>query len=214
MILLSLDTCGMTGTLALARVVDGAPELLAEAELAGRTTAAMLTPTLDTMLREAGLALSSLTGIVVVDGPGSFTGIRIGLSAAKGLAEALAIPVFAVSRLRVLAAGSGSRWALLDAGRGEFYSIDEVGSESLLTLEEVQERVTAGAHPAACEAKVATLVPAAGLCPAPTAQDAVRLLLPEILAGQSPADIALLDGRYLRRSDLYRVAASLPVEAT
>ncbi len=65
-----------------------------------------------------------LRGVVVVHGPGSFTGIRIGVSAAKGLAEGLGIPVIALSRLELLARQSpeGSAVAVLDAGRGEFYA--------------------------------------------------------------------------------------------
>ena len=211
MMLLGIDTCGASGTLALARLNQGTFQSLREAELAGRTTAAMLIPALDAMLREADVLLSSLTGIVVVDGPGSFTGIRIGLSAAKGLAEALAVPVFAVSRLRVLAAAGQAASALLDAGRGEFYYVDPAGEEWLLTGEEVQARLAGGAPPTACETKVITAVAGTRPVAAPTAADAVRAALPEILAGRS-VDVATLDGRYLRRTDLYQTTNASPAK--
>ena len=54
------------------------------------------------MLRSAGFDLRDLDGIIVVNGPGSFTGVRVGVSAAKGLAQGAEISVVAISRLEVL----------------------------------------------------------------------------------------------------------------
>ncbi len=73
------------------------------------------------MLRMAGVQLPQLGAIVAVNGPGGFTGVRVGLAAVKGLAESARIPVVAVSRLEVLAAKAGVASAALDAHRDEVY---------------------------------------------------------------------------------------------
>src|SRR5271165_4785449 len=103
MLLLGIDTCGSTGTIALARWSDGALSLVAQTELAGKTYAAQLVPKIHELLETLSSCPEDLTAIVVVNGPGSFTGVRIGVSSAKALAEALGIPLLAVSRLAVLA---------------------------------------------------------------------------------------------------------------
>src|ERR1700689_842116 len=121
--LLSLNTCGSTASVALA--VAGAEEIqiLATASLAGRTYSARLIPEIAAMLESRHATLRDIEAIVVVNGPGSFTGIRVGLSTAKGLAEGAGIPLIAVSRLALLAGASGLPHVLaaVDAGRGEYY---------------------------------------------------------------------------------------------
>jgi tRNA threonylcarbamoyladenosine biosynthesis protein TsaB len=210
-ILLGMDTCGSQGTLALARVPAGAAsglELLGLAKLPGRSTAAMLVPQLGQMLVDGGLSMADVGGLVVVDGPGSFTGIRIGLSTVKGLAEAGGVPVYAVSRLRVLAAVNQARCAVLDAGRGEFYlgCYEGAGGEWLVGVEELRAELTGMV---CCEEKVAAVVRGARVVAAPTALDAMQTALSDVLEGRT-AEIAGLDGRYLRRTDLYRLAQPLP----
>src|ERR1700757_4748694 len=101
--LLGIDTCGAAGSIALARASNGALEIFAEACLAGKTYSALLVPKIQKLLESQQGSPEHLQAIVVAHGPGSFTGIRVGLSAAKGLAEALSIPLIAVSRLAVLA---------------------------------------------------------------------------------------------------------------
>jgi tRNA threonylcarbamoyladenosine biosynthesis protein TsaB len=85
---------------------------------------------LDDVLEESGLGLRDLQGIAVSIGPGSFTGLRIGLSVVKGLHMAAGIPVVAVPTLTALArscvseakaAGADNVMAVLDARRGEVY---------------------------------------------------------------------------------------------
>jgi tRNA threonylcarbamoyladenosine biosynthesis protein TsaB len=78
----------------------------------------------DELLREAGAEQGDLTGLVVGTGPGSFTGLRLGLAAARGLAFALELPVAGVSTLRVLAAGSPGALPVIDAGRREVFVLD------------------------------------------------------------------------------------------
>jgi tRNA threonylcarbamoyladenosine biosynthesis protein TsaB len=123
--LLSLNTCGTTASVALGIADRGAEEIriVATAELAVRTYSARLIPEIAAMLAGQRATLRDIEAIVVVNGPGSFTGIRVGLSTAKGLAEAAAIPLLSLSRLALLAGASGLPHvlAVVDAGRGEYY---------------------------------------------------------------------------------------------
>ena len=84
--LLSLNTCGNTASVALG--VAGAHEIkiVATAGLAVRTYSARLIPEIAAMLESQRATVRDIEAIVVVNGPGSFTGIRVGLSTAKGLA--------------------------------------------------------------------------------------------------------------------------------
>ena len=102
---LAFDTCGEIGTAALVDLEKDATAIpcIGQMELGGRAAAAELMPAIDGMLRDAGLDLRGLRALLVVNGPGSFTGIRVGLSTAKGLAHAAGMPIVAISRLAVLA---------------------------------------------------------------------------------------------------------------
>ena len=84
----------------------------------GLTHSVTLMPLLDGMLKTAGLTLDDMDIIAVAQGPGSFTGIRIGVSAAKGLAWAKALPCCGVSTLEAMASRTSraSLWALWTHG--------------------------------------------------------------------------------------------------
>jgi tRNA threonylcarbamoyladenosine biosynthesis protein TsaB len=195
--LLGIDTCGGLGTVALAHLSDGAITLVGQKELAGKTYSADLVPKIHELLEEQGVALQDLEAVVVVHGPGSFTGVRIGVSSAKALAEALNIPLLAVSRLAVLAHRAGTDAAVLDAGRGEFYFRAKSG-ETLLLPEEIRGRLSG--FLAVCEESAAQVFPEGVFVDAPTAADAVTVALPRLLAKDCD-DAATIDGNYLRRSD-------------
>ncbi|MGA7617203.1 MAG: tRNA (adenosine(37)-N6)-threonylcarbamoyltransferase complex dimerization subunit type 1 TsaB [Thermoanaerobaculia bacterium] len=81
-----------------------------------------LLPSIDWLFAESGSSRERLTLLVTTRGPGSFTGVRVGMATVSGLAMALAIPVCALSTHEAMLAGA-SRDALVynDAGRGEFY---------------------------------------------------------------------------------------------
>jgi tRNA threonylcarbamoyladenosine biosynthesis protein TsaB len=81
----------------------------------------LLLSDVDELLREAGLTSSELTGIVVGTGPGSFTGMRIGLSVARGLGLALGTRVAGISTLDALAAVAEHVFPVIDARRGEVF---------------------------------------------------------------------------------------------
>jgi tRNA threonylcarbamoyladenosine biosynthesis protein TsaB len=205
-ILLAIDTCGPTGSIALARVVGADLALLGQSHLAGKTYSACLVPGIRGLLAADSIAPNQIATIVVTQGPGSFTGIRIGLATAKGLAEAHAIPIVAVSRLAVLAHKAHpaqARAAALDASRGEFYFGDfsSTPEERLLTRDAFLERASAaGSQLAVCEPLVHGVAPSAVLVEPPTAMDAIRFSLSR-LRGRDFDDPVTLDGHYLRRSD-------------
>jgi tRNA threonylcarbamoyladenosine biosynthesis protein TsaB len=204
-LLLGIDTCGPTGSVALGRLKGSVVELLGQTELEGRTYSATLVAAVADLLVQHAITLKDVGCLVVVDGPGSFTGVRVGLSAVKGLAEGAGIPAVAVSRLEVLARKAGFDSAALDAHRHEVFLRVE-GGELLAGAAELASIRPAPDRLAVCDDAAANLLAAAWpgtqliRVPAPTAADALRLAAPRVQAGEY-VDIALLDGHYLRRSD-------------
>lgn len=88
---------------------------------AGRTQTTSILPAIDAMLAEAGLTPADLTAIVVATGPGTFTGLRVGMSIAKGIVLARGIPLVGIPTLMLAAAAAPDapdRIAILPAGRG------------------------------------------------------------------------------------------------
>jgi tRNA threonylcarbamoyladenosine biosynthesis protein TsaB len=209
-LLLGIDTCGPTGSVALGRFFGDLVEIAGEIELEGRSYSATLVAAVGDLLKRVGAALSEVGAIVAVNGPGSFTGVRVGLSAVKGLAEVGQIPVVAVSRLEVLAWKAGVGSAGLDAHRHEaFLRLGGTGSAAREVLAGVGELATIdwkGGPIAVCNDGAAELLgsawPGAELVrvSAPTAADAMRLCAGRVRSGEF-VDLALLDGHYLRRSD-------------
>jgi tRNA threonylcarbamoyladenosine biosynthesis protein TsaB len=117
MLILAFDTATDVATSAL--VSDG--EVLGE-----RTSRAVtVLEDIDALLRQAGAHTRELGGIAVGIGPGSFTGVRIGLATARGLALALGVPVAGVSTLDALAAGAPGAVPVVDARRGEVFVLLE-----------------------------------------------------------------------------------------
>ena len=184
--------------------------ILGQAELAGRSYSATLVAAVGDHLSENQATMSDVGAIVVASGPGSFTGVRVGLSAVKGLAEPGQIPVVAVSRLAVLAAKAEVDSSALDAHRHEvFLRLAEPNGNWRELLAGVEELTGVDAHPAkiaVCDQQAAELLKSAWQetelvrSEPPTAADAIQLCVPRILA-QGFDDLALLDGHYLRRSD-------------
>jgi tRNA threonylcarbamoyladenosine biosynthesis protein TsaB len=209
-LLLAIDTCGPSGSVALGRWRGGMVEILGELELGGRTYSATLVSAVGALLASAKTTLGTVDGLVVVNGPGSFTGVRVGVTVAKGLAEGASLPVLAISRLEVLAAKSHTPSAALDAHRHElFLRIATPESEPRELLAGAQDlaliQLPAGGI-AVCDHAAAALLriawPAVELVesPAPTAADALQLCAPRV-EDVKFVDVALLDGHYLRRSD-------------
>ncbi len=128
MLILALDTAGENCAVALARAGDGLHVLARRCETIGRGHAERLMPMIGEALAEAGLGYGDLQRIVVTTGPGSFTGTRIGVAAARALALALSVPAVGVSVLDALieaarrAEAESLIVAALDARRGEIYA--------------------------------------------------------------------------------------------
>ena len=215
-LLLGVDTCGPSGSIALARVTDAGVTVVGEAQLAGGDYAASLVLAIADLLDGASAVVGDLAGVVAVAGPGSFTGIRIGLAAVKAIAEAVSIPLVTASRLALLADWAGASCAVLDAHRGQFYCgmySEGEAREMLLTAGEINAMGGLKGRVAVCEETVAQLLEE--LCgepnlirvETPTAAVALRYSLGKWRAGEF-ADVASLDGYYLRGADA-KVSARL-----
>ncbi len=113
MLILAFDTATDRATSAL--VADG--EVLGERV----SRAATLLEDVDALLRQGSARADELDGVAVGIGPGSFTGVRIGIAAARGLALALDVVVAGVSTLDVLAAGAPGALPVIDAKRREVF---------------------------------------------------------------------------------------------
>src|ERR1035437_2676161 len=125
MLIVSVDTSGRKGSIALCRGDNDSFEVLQLTSLEGGTDSAQLLPRIAEALQQNNLSKTDVDGFVVVSGPGSFTGLRVGLSTVKGLCEVLRKSLATVSMLEALVLTQGrsgeSAVALLDAGRGEIY---------------------------------------------------------------------------------------------
>jgi tRNA threonylcarbamoyladenosine biosynthesis protein TsaB len=206
--LLLMDTCGAEGSVALADMERDQALVVSEV-LPGRSASERLLTVIRSAMDAAGWRLKELAAVVVVSGPGSFTGVRVGLSAAKGLSEASGVPVIAVSRLALLAgladAGEQTVFAVLDAGRGEFYVGEYVGRrcvrEALMERAEL-EGLAAGGIVVACEASVVEALAGLGITAVrcPGAADALGIAV-ERAAKSEFDDVASIDANYLRRTD-------------
>ncbi|CAN7469147.1 tRNA (adenosine(37)-N6)-threonylcarbamoyltransferase complex dimerization subunit type 1 TsaB [Phenylobacterium sp. LjRoot225] len=116
---LGLDTCLTACSVA---VSDGERVLAHESEVMARGHQERLAPMAERVMADAGLSFSDLQRIGVTIGPGSFTGLRVGLAFAKGLASALDIPLVGVGTLEALAAeAAGLVFAAVDARRDQVY---------------------------------------------------------------------------------------------
>jgi tRNA threonylcarbamoyladenosine biosynthesis protein TsaB len=192
-----------------------------EAAAPGDPAAAALLPAIDRLLRRAGVGAAEIAAFAIAIGPGSFTGLRIGVATLKGLAFGSRAPVAAVSTLAALAraAGAGPEpvAALLDARRGEVYGgafrrrgeqPDACLPEGVYTPEQLASKL-----PAACrlvgEGAALVLDPlraalgpgivlgrACGLLARP-----VAALGASLLARGSGVSAAALVPRYLRRAE-------------
>jgi len=120
-IVLALDTCLDACSVAVGRDDD---VLSTRSEIMARGHQERLAPMTRDVMDQAGLAFAALDRIGVTVGPGSFTGLRVGLAFAKGLALALDRPCIGIGVLEALAAGSGETGfvaAMIDAHRGQIY---------------------------------------------------------------------------------------------
>jgi tRNA threonylcarbamoyl adenosine modification protein YeaZ len=167
--LLAIDTAA---ALCAACVFDAAAGVVAgrEARDIGKGHAEHLMAVIDAAMRQAATGFADLGAVAVSVGPGSFTGVRVGVSAARGFALALKVPAIGVTTLEAIAAEArsafGQRFVLgaLDAGRGEIhaalydgfatlcYGPAVIGIEEAVRMAESRAAVLAGSAAAAIAA--------------------------------------------------------------
>lgn len=213
-LLLALDTTHEFGSIALARGSDIIEEVLLHAP---DGFAHVIYGHLRALLEKHGIALSEIDCFASASGPGSFTGVRIGLASVKGLAEACRKPAVAVSNLQAVASfGSASlRATILDARRGEVYAaiLDSAGRivspETVISLavwlrtlpEGPLEFVSTDFTPF-CSAFANTRFESFPRITAPLAiaSAIARIAAARLVSGEA-TDPAVLDANYIRRSD-------------
>jgi tRNA threonylcarbamoyladenosine biosynthesis protein TsaB len=218
MLLLAIDTSGKQGSIALARAgeptAEGDFEVIEILRLVGGTFSAQLIPQISDLLTRNGFMKTGIGGLAVISGPGSFTGLRIGLAAVKALAEVLEKPIAAVSLLEVCAFTSGVQGritAALDAGRGDVYvgeyenpgTPGQIAREQILTRNEFLAQAK-GWKVVTPDAILSEAARAAGLSAStlpPISADAVARL--GWLKIQSGAVVTpeQLEANYIRRTD-------------
>jgi tRNA threonylcarbamoyladenosine biosynthesis protein TsaB len=219
MLLLAIDTSGRQGSIALARSAERLPEhndveLIETVSLLGGTFSAQLVPQIASLLSAHGFTKRDIGAFAVASGPGSFTGLRVGLAAVKALAEVLQKPIAAVSLLEACVFKSGAQgkvMAVLDAGRTDAYvgeyEVREgaclVSSERMLSRSEFLSQAE-GWKVVTPDSVLASVAIAAGLpvttLPAISAVDVARLGWRKIQAGDTVAP-ERLEANYIRRSD-------------
>jgi tRNA threonylcarbamoyladenosine biosynthesis protein TsaB len=196
----ALDTTGESGSLAL--VEDGVT--IEELPLhAPDGFGHVLFPELQRLMERHGWRFDSVTGFAAASGPGSFTGVRIGLAAVKGLAEVCGVRAAAVSTLEAIAAfGTAAvRAPIFDARRGEIYgglydsALQPLARETVAPYPEW----LAGLPP---EAQLLSPDPAPFEGPRPiTATPRALAAKVALIGARRLADPAALDANYVRRSD-------------
>lgn len=218
MILLTVDTSGKNGCVALARAEESTDTsdvtLIESVPLAGGTFSAQLVPQIAELLKNHAFRKTDIAAFIVVSGPGSFTGLRVGLAAIKALAEILQKPIVPVSLLEVVAVGAATQGkiiAALDAGRGEVYSGEysvaedsaQVLREQLLTRNEFfsQARGSIVSTPDRMLAGLARDhgLSVLGVAP-PDAQAIARIGWRKLRANETVSP-EQLEANYIRRSD-------------
>lgn len=212
---LSIDTCEGNCSAAL---VSAGQVRAARVEAIGRGHAERLLPMLDELMVEAGLEYADLDRIGVTIGPGTFTGLRIGLSVARGLGLSLGIPVVGVTSLFALAAGVRDHRGTVHAvvmGRGgqayhQAFAVDPAGHPVAISegacLDAADIKAMVAGTPGRIIGSGAPLLDETHSGD-PVAPEAVAFLA----ATLDPASFAP-EPAYLRAADAVRAKALLPVE--
>ncbi len=222
MLLLAIDTSAKNGSLALALAHDPSGEnieVIETTSLSGGTFSAQLVPQIAALLSAHGFTRLDIGAFAVAAGPGSFTGLRIGLAAVKALAEVLQKPIAAVSLLELCAVTSGLQgkvMAVLDAGRGDVYTgefnfpkeIHQPRRERMLSRTEFLSQ-SQGWSVVTPDVVLAEVAAAAALnvtkLPAISAADVARLGW-QVLRSGNTVTPEQLDANYIRRTDAEMLA--------
>lgn len=206
MLLLAIDTSGRQGGVTLARGADDL-KIIESVPIRGGTFSSELIPQISDLLNQHGYTPQQLEGLAATTGPGSFTGLRVGLTAVKGLAEVLQIPIAAVTSLEVLLAAAEMNEdaiAVLDAGRGEVYAALQTNGmreEFLLSAPEAAAMAQSRKlNLVAAEASTAAKFVDARLIHFSSSEVAARIGFRKLQAGDT-IDVLALDANYIRKSE-------------
>ena len=204
MIVLGLDTCLSSCSVA---VLDGERVLASAREVMARGHQERLAPMARDVMAQAGLAFPSLDRIAVTVGPGSFTGLRVGIAFAKGLALALDRPAVGIGTLEALAAeADGLAFPAIDARRGQLYLQAFEDGRALMAPDALTAEVAAARVAELSQGRPFTLVGSGAALLADFAPDAAVIAaegadarhVARLGAGRSPAPLKPL---YLRAPD-------------
>ena len=215
MLILATDTSGKHGSIALARSnADEDCEVIEVVPLTGGAFSAQLVPQIAALLAKHGFHKEDIGAFAVASGPGSFTGLRVGLAAIKALAEVLQKPIAVVSLLEAVARSGPRRgrvFAALDAGRNEVYLGEYDVSDTSVRL--INERLVTSPEMAELVGGTTIITPDKSGAEAARAQGCqveevvhpssgavARLGLKKILSGDAVSPEAL-EANYIRRSD-------------
>lgn len=198
--ILSIDTAHDFGSLAL----WSAQGLVEELPLHSPDGFAhMLFDNIGALLGRHSLRVQDLDAVAAANGPGSFTGLRVALTAAKGLAEAFHKPAFGIGNLEALATfgQTDSRAPFYDARRGDIYGAYPDGSEAVLPFPDYLASLPAHAELISFDFSI---YPASNhkqrLAPRALAGAVASLAWQRFQSGARP-DPVTLDANYVRRSD-------------
>ena len=145
--ILYIETATDVCSVALSR---GAEVIGLKEEVGGNNHAKHLLPFVDEVLKQAEVSMKEINGVAVSIGPGSYTGLRIGVSTAKGIAYTAGIPVMAISTLESIAQGAKTLWAessseqpqiipMIDARRMEVFTTRY--DFNMRSLEEISSKI-------------------------------------------------------------------------
>jgi tRNA threonylcarbamoyladenosine biosynthesis protein TsaB len=214
MLTLALDTTAEFGSIALVRDGETRAETLLHSP---EGFSGILFGEIEKLLAREGLTLAQIDLFAAASGPGSFTGVRIGLAAIKGLAEVLGKPAIPVSNLHAISRfGTGeNRLALIDARRGEVFAglYDSAGTrliaEQVITFQRMLELLAGRDFEWVC-ANFDPFLPAITgtsfeRLPITVAPRAIAGMIGQLAAAQLAAgdsgEPAAVEANYLRRSD-------------
>jgi tRNA threonylcarbamoyladenosine biosynthesis protein TsaB len=214
MLILGVDTSGKDGSIALVKFDGENARTLEIVPLEGGTFSAQLVPQISDALSRHNLSKGDIDALTVASGPGSFTGLRVGLAAIKALGEVLQKPIAAVSLLEAIVCNSGTQGdvvAALDAGRGEVYTAEfQVSGQQTTVLNQqllsLAEFISAKSNWQIItpDEKIADVLWEKGLrvtqVDRPRADTIACIGFKKIHAGDVTAP-DLLDANYIRRSD-------------
>ena len=207
MLLLAIDTSGRQGGITLARGTDDHVDIVESTSIQGGTFSAELIPQISELLNRHSLTAQELEGLVAVTGPGSFTGLRVGLTAIKGLSEVLKLPIATVTSLEVLLAACGEKeetMAALDAGRGEVYVAVLTGGgreELLLSVSDAAGLAKSrNLRTVVADVSLASKLENAEVVSYRSSEVAAQIGCRKLLAGDI-VDVLALDANYIRKSE-------------